>query len=149
MFMVVALAAENSKFDLRSELFLVFMFIPLTKLWYLVSPTIFTVAKFPSWKIVYGIRCSIAENEKAALVLKEIHLELAKNTANTKMLENFKRHGFVHIPNTVDKKLLREALQEVNRLLGSSETGVDQFKAKICQNLSGTQNFVRSVFMQK
>ena len=72
----------------------------------------------------------VAENEKAALVLKEIHLELAKNTANTKMLENFKRHGFVHIPNTVDKKLLREALQEVNRLLGSSETGVDQFKAK-------------------
>ena len=57
------MAAANSKIDLRSELFLMFMFIPLTKLWYLVSPTIFTVANFPSWKIVYGIRCSIAVNE--------------------------------------------------------------------------------------
>jgi len=62
------MAAANSKIDLRSELFLMFMFIPLTKLWYLVSPTIFIVANFPSWKIVYGIRCSIAVNEKAGWV---------------------------------------------------------------------------------
>ena len=34
----------------------------------LVSPTISTAANFPSWKIVYGIRCSIAENEKAGWV---------------------------------------------------------------------------------
>jgi hypothetical protein len=71
-----------------------------------------------------------AENEKAAVVLRQIEIELAINTANKTMLTNFKRHGFVHIPNIVDKKRLTEALQEVNRLLGSSESGVDQFKAK-------------------
>jgi hypothetical protein len=61
------MAAANSKIDLRSELFLMFMLL-YTSDRALVSPTISTGAKFPSWKIVYGIRCSIAENEKAGRV---------------------------------------------------------------------------------
>ena len=70
------------------------------------------------------------ENEMAESMLSALNIDLAKNTANIEMLANFKNNGFIHLANIVEKKTIKTALKEINRMLGSVQSGIDQFKAK-------------------
>ena len=46
------------------------------------------------------------------------------------VLQGFKDNGFVRLSGLIGPDIIRNALREVNRQIGQSQSGVDQFKAK-------------------